>query len=174
MKATIVYESMFGNTERVAKAVADGLSRHAEVDVVNVDDFGSVPETGLLVVGGPTHVRGLSWPSSRAEAARQAMDEVRSKKNLRDWLGTLDRTSGDTPIATFDTRIGKPRWLAGSAATAAERRLKRLGFVPLVPPESFFVDIDKEETVLRDGELQRARDWGASLGEHFASLRAVG
>ncbi|AUI64561.1 hypothetical protein B1H26_23740 [Amycolatopsis sp. BJA-103] len=80
MRAMVVYESMFGNTEQVAKAVAEGLSPYAEVDVVNVDDVGSVAEAGLLVVGGPTHVHGMSWPSSRTEAGRQAVDGVR-------WLG---------------------------------------------------------------------------------------
>ncbi|WP_410659260.1 flavodoxin family protein [Amycolatopsis sp. lyj-112] len=54
MRAMVVYESMFGNTEQVAKAVADGLAPNAEVDVVNIDDVGSVAEADLLVVGGPT------------------------------------------------------------------------------------------------------------------------
>lgn len=167
MHATVVYESMFGNTEQVAESVAEGLAPYATVDVVNVDDARGVGDADLLVVGGPTHVRGMSWPSSRAEATRQAVDEVRSKKGLRDWLATLGHVSGDRPVATFDTRLGKPRWITGSAAAGAERKLRRLGFIPIVRPESFIVDTEKQPTVLRDGELERARDWGAALGKRF-------
>ncbi|WP_410661837.1 flavodoxin family protein [Amycolatopsis sp. lyj-112] len=170
MRAMVVYESMFGNTEQVAKAVADGLAPNAEVDVVNIDDVGSVAEADLLVVGGPTHVHGMSWPSSRTEAGRQAVEGVRSTKSLRDWVGTLDGVSGGNPVATFDTRIGQPRWLTGSAAMSVARKLRRLGFVPLAPSESFLVRTDKQEPVLRDGELARARDWGALLGKEFARL----
>lgn len=169
MQAMVVYESMFGNTEQVAKAVADGLAPYAEVSVVNVDDVKGAVDTDLLVVGGPTHMHGLSRPSSRTEATRQAVDEVRSRTGLRDWLGTLGRATGDGRVATFDTRIGKPRWLTGSAAIGAERKLRRLGFVPFVRPESFIVDTDKQQTVLRDGELERARDWGAALGKRLSN-----
>ncbi|WP_410582579.1 flavodoxin family protein [Amycolatopsis sp. lyj-108] len=173
MHAMVVYESMFGNTEQVATAVAEGLRPYAEIDIVNIDDVGSVAEADLLVVGGPTHVHGMSWPSSRTEAGRQSLDDVRSTKCLRDWVATLDRVSGGNPVATFDTRIGKPRWLTGSAAMSVARKLRRLGFVPLAPSESFLVRTDKQEPVLRDGELERARDWGASLGKEFAQLNKV-
>jgi flavodoxin len=36
MRSLVVYESMFGNTEQVARAIAAGLSTHMEVDVVPV------------------------------------------------------------------------------------------------------------------------------------------
>ncbi|OXM46117.1 flavodoxin family protein [Amycolatopsis alba] len=173
MRAMVVYESMSGNTEQVAKAVGEGLGRYTEVSVVNVDDVRSVPDADLLVVGGPTHVHGLSWPSSRSEAARQALDDVRSSTGLREWLGTLNRLPGG-PVAAFDTRMGKPRWLTGSAAVVALRRLRRLGRVPLVPPESFLVETDGQQPVLRAGELDRAREWGAALGRRFASVRKTG
>ncbi|MFD5093485.1 flavodoxin family protein [Amycolatopsis thailandensis] len=174
MRVMLVYESMFGNTERVAKAVGDGLMPFAEVSVVNVDDARSAPDTDLLVAGGPTHVHGLSWPSSRNEAGRQAEDDVRSSTGLRERLGTLNRVSGGRPVATFDTRLGKPRWLTGSAAVTAARRLRRLGFVPLVPAESFFVEMDGQRTVLRTGEVERAREWGAALGRRFVAAPKIG
>ncbi len=55
-RALVVFESMFGNTEAIARAVADGLGGGAEVDVV----------------GGPTHAFGMSRPSTRRSAAQQA------------------------------------------------------------------------------------------------------
>ena len=70
MKITIVYESMFGNTHEVAQAISDGV-READPDA----DVGCVPvgeaspelikSTDLLVVGGPTHIRGMTSGFSR-------------------------------------------------------------------------------------------------------------
>ncbi len=64
MRALVVYESMFGNTEAVARAVAGGLSGSMEVEVYEVSRAPS-PVTGpidLLVVGGPTHAFSLVAP----------------------------------------------------------------------------------------------------------------
>jgi hypothetical protein len=64
-------------------------------------------------------------------------------------------------VATFDTRIAKPR-LPGSAAAAAEKRLRRLGFRSVVAPKSFYVEGTTGPLV--DGEPERARRWGVALG----------
>lgn len=56
MKALVVYESMFGNTEQVARAVATGLGRHLDVELVAVANApDTVSDVDLVVVGGPTH-----------------------------------------------------------------------------------------------------------------------
>jgi flavodoxin len=67
MHAIVVYESMFGNTQRVAEAVAAGIAAHMTVELIEV---GAAPtqigeDVGLLVVGGPTHAFGLSRQSTR-------------------------------------------------------------------------------------------------------------
>jgi flavodoxin len=60
MRAVVVYESMFGDTRQVAEAIGDGLGLKFEVTVVAVDRLTTDQLRGidLLVVGGPTHVRG--------------------------------------------------------------------------------------------------------------------
>jgi hypothetical protein len=70
--------------------------------------------------------------------------------------------------AAFDTRIARPR-LPGSAAHAAEKRLRRLGFRIVAPAESFYV----EGTLgpLQAGERERARRWGKTLGSTIGDLR---
>ncbi|MFI1465582.1 flavodoxin family protein [Nocardia carnea] len=71
MRARVVYESVFGNTEAAATAIARGLQEHAEVDVVDVAD--ATPDShspvDLLVVGGPTHAFGMSRRQTRQDAA---------------------------------------------------------------------------------------------------------
>jgi hypothetical protein len=164
MRALVIYESMFGNTQLIADAVADGLSRHLPVKVLEV---GGAPTTidddvALLVVGGPTHAFGMSRPRTRQDAARQATDGLVSRGiGLREWLTTLE-APGQLAAAAFDTRVAKPR-LPGSAARAAEKQLRRrLRHPALMPGESFYV----EGTLgpLLEGETERARRWGETLG----------
>ena len=53
MRARVVYESMFGNTAAIARAIADGLRAHADVEVLSVVAAAEMPEPtiDLLVVG---------------------------------------------------------------------------------------------------------------------------
>ncbi|HSL25245.1 MAG TPA: flavodoxin domain-containing protein [Acidimicrobiia bacterium] len=73
MPALVVFESMFGNTEAIAKAVADGLTARMAVDIVEVGVAPAVlsDDVELLVVGGPTHAFGMSRPGTRQKAAEQ-------------------------------------------------------------------------------------------------------
>ncbi|WP_181773199.1 flavodoxin family protein [Amycolatopsis pittospori] len=170
MRTVVVFESMFGNTETLATAIGKGLAAHTDVDVLNVDeaprDWDGID---LLVVGGPTHALGMTRPATRKSALEQAGHGVRSATGLREWIGSCGSAQARIPVAVFDTRMAKPRWLTGSAARGAQKALRRHGGVPLVPCESFFVDVSKETTALRDGEQERAESWGAGLGRLLAA-----
>ena len=74
MRALVVYESMYGNTRAVAGDIADGLRAGYEVRVVPVAEATAERVAGadLLVVGGPTHMHGLSSASTRRTAAKAA------------------------------------------------------------------------------------------------------
>jgi hypothetical protein len=171
MAALLVFESMFGNTQQIADAVTEGLSKHLPVEQVEV---GTAPATigrdvELLVVGGPTHAFGLSRPGTRQSAAQQAEDGLVSTGiGVREWLGTLPKASSDVAVATFDTRVSKPR-LPGSAAAAAEKRLRRLGLRVLARSQSFFVEGTTGPLV--PGERERARRWGEELALEFTAAR---
>ena len=67
MRAVVVYESMYGNTHVVASNIADGLRAAYEVTLVPVAEASEdlVAEADLLIVGGPTHMHGLSSSASR-------------------------------------------------------------------------------------------------------------
>jgi hypothetical protein len=163
MRALVVYESMFGNTQTIADAVAGGVAHRMPVDAVEV---GGAPATldddvTLLVVGGPTHAFGMSRPRTRQDAATQAPDGlVSTRTGLREWLAALRAPVG-IAAAAFDTKVSKPN-LPGSAARAAEKRLRRLGFRIAAPAESFYVGGTLGP--LLDGEQDRALHWGDQLG----------
>jgi hypothetical protein len=171
-RALVVYESMFGNTEKIARAIADGLRVRMAVDLVEV---GAAPivvrDVDLVVVGGPTHAFGMSRRSTRESAGQQDADGlVSSGIGLREWLAALP-SGPDAPfMATFDTRVKRPR-VPGSAARAAGRRLRRLGFEPASYPQSFYVT--GMLGPLADGEEARARRWGEDLASSLALSAAA-
>jgi hypothetical protein len=172
MRALVVFESMFGNTEVVANAIAEGLAGPMQVETVEVGVAAARlgGDVGLLVVGGPTHAFGMSRAGTRQDAARQASAGLVSTGiGLREWLGGLQRSTG-VAAAAFDTRISKPR-LPGSAARAAEKRLRRLGFRIAAPAASFYVEGTTGPLV--GGERERARRWGELLRVRTDATTAV-
>src|SRR5687768_7425824 len=62
MKSLVVYESRFGNTALIARAVADALRERGSAHMLPVDEVTAADLDGLdlLVVGGPTHAHGVS------------------------------------------------------------------------------------------------------------------
>jgi hypothetical protein len=170
VKAVVVYESLYGNTHRIAEAVAEGLRSSATVDVLTVADAeqDAVEGADLVVVGGPTHIHGMVSHTSLRGAVEgaakkgQTPPEVDAESPvLRDWFDGL-ASAQHTPAAAFDTRLDKPKLLTGSAAKAIGRRLRRHGFDLVVEPESFV--LEDPDAPVGDAELERARDWGKSLG----------
>ena len=168
-RALVVYESMFGNTQAIAQAVAAGLSTRCETELVEVSAAPTVIESdvSVVVVGGPTHAFGLTRSSTREDAARQADGPLVSPGlGLREWLDAVIAPASPVIAAAFDTRIDEPR-VPGSAARGAVRRLRRRGFRVDARAESFFVSGTKGPLIT--GEIDRARAWGAHLAAERAS-----
>jgi hypothetical protein len=167
LRIAVIYESIYGNTGAIAGAIADGLREHGDVTLEPVDD-GVSADVDLLVVGAPTHAHGL--PTRMTRRAIEAAAEEAEKKGqpleggptpaMRSFLERLTKVGGTT-AACFDTRFDKSPLLTGSAAKTIAKKLERLGYELVGPPESFFVT--DSEGPLKEGELERARAWGASL-----------
>jgi flavodoxin I len=155
MKALIVYDSFFGNTEQVARAIGDALGAQAGVNVLRVGDVEPEHSVGLdlLIVGSPT--RGFS-PSP---AIKKFLADV-PKQGLR-----------GVTVAAFDTRIAlsdvNSRVLPifvkifGYAAQPIADRLTKKGGKLCLPPEGFFVQ--GTEGPLKAGELERAAAWAKQI-----------
>lgn len=185
MRALVVYESMFGNTQRIAEAIAEGLRSSVsdegerEVDVREVGSLaGKIDDVDLLdldlldllVVGGPIHAWGMTRESSRKDVRKQAGNTaiVSTGIGIREFLANIhDTDHGQRPAAaTFDTAI-RTRWFpTGSSAKPAARRLAKHGYRLIAKPEHFYVG--GKTGPLLEGELERARAWGAKLGSDVA------
>ncbi len=164
MRSLLVYESMFGNTRAVAEAVADGLRRHGDVEIVEVGDAPDTVEgVDLLVIGAPTHAFGMSRPATRDDAAQRARAAntslVSRRDGVREWVARV-RLSSPTRLAVFDTKVARPR-LPGSAAKAVAKRLRGAP-VELAAEVRHFLVVDTLGPLV-DGEVERARQWGAKL-----------
>jgi flavodoxin len=174
MRAVVVYESMYGNTRAVAEAVADGLRPVLDVVVVPVGraDPAIVEGAGLLVVGGPTHVHGMTRRRSRemaAEVARKpgstvVLEEGAGGPGVREWMASLGHVN--VYAAAFDTRAHGPKAFTGQASKGISRELGRHSAHLLTGPESFLVT---KENSLEEGEEQRARRWGEQLAADVAA-----
>ncbi len=182
LKAVVVYESMYGNTHLIADAVAEGVveatgASDEGVVVVAVDhaDPDVLSGVDLLVVGGPTHVHGMSRAKTRQaamEAAREPdsdleVDPDAEGVGLRDWFDALGPVAANA--AAFDTRMKGPQAITGRASKGIAKRLRDRGCTLVVEPESFLVT---KENHLLDDESAHARDWGRRLVAALEERRA--
>lgn len=159
MRALVMYESIWGNTEAIARAVAAGIGH--DVEIVSTDDAPpTLPDdVDLVVVGGPTHAFSMSSMTTRESARQQGAASI-PLRGIREWLEGLPAPTRRVRVATFDTRTVAPR-LPGSAAKKAMKRLVALGLEPAAKPETF--GVHGYDGPLADGEEERANAWGASL-----------
>jgi len=175
MRAVVVYESMYGNTRAIAEAIGDGLRPVHEVAVVPVGraDPEVLDGAALLVVGGPTHIHGMTRPRSREMAAEVAhkpgstvvLDEGAAGPGVREWLAALPHLN--VLAAAFDTRANGPAAFTGRASEGISRELSRHGVHLVAGPESFLVT---KENLLEAGEETRARRWGEQLAAETTDL----
>src|SRR4051794_34576661 len=158
----VVYESVWGNTAAVAEAIAEGLETRAfATDAVPADELAGAD---LIVAGSP--VFGFSLPTERMRKSilhgeSDGPPPDLSHPSLRSWLDSLPLSQGR--CAAFETRIW---WSPRGATGTIEKRLSARGYSPIAKAEKFVVR-DKYGP-LRDGELDRAREWGRSLREATA------
>ena len=144
MKTLVVYDSLHGNTERIAKAIGDALTGEVEVLRVGEVDPSEVKTLDLLFVGSPTH-------GGRASPA------------MREFLGKVQAPALEgTNVAAFDTRLST-RWVGifGYAAGRIAKSLKKKGGTLVLSPEAFYVK--GTEGPLKEGELERAAAWAKEI-----------
>ena len=165
--AVVVYESLFGDAEKIARAIAEGLSWNLDVEVIAARD--APPELGsdvrLLVVGGPNHALSMPRPATREGAVKQHGAPIPdTTTGLHEWLETV-AVRGRIAAAAFDTRMDHPRLITAMdhAARTEEKLLHQLGATLAAPAEHFHV-LDVKGP-LAAGEEDRARQWGQAIAE---------
>jgi flavorubredoxin len=150
MNTVVVYDSQYGNTERIAQTIADALRAFGQAQAVRVDPAHPVSLQGmdLLILGSPT--QGL-----KPTLAMQSFVETISSQQIR-----------GRAVACFDTRFRGFMWKS-SAAPHMSSQLRTMGVELLIQPESFFVKFMKAEGPLLAGEVERAATWAKMLREKY-------
>jgi hypothetical protein len=160
VKAVVVYESLWGNTAAIARAIAEGMgppcralstAQACEAEMETVD---------FVVAGAP--ILGFTLPTDSMRQ-QEATDRKAPKPadlshpSMRNWLKTLPKSDGK--CAAFETRIW---WSPGSSAKQILQGLEKAGYRP-VEREKFLVTGGYGP--LKDGEVERAKAWGAKLAQ---------
>jgi flavodoxin len=151
MNAAVVYESLWGNTAAIAGAIADGIGESAVALSTSQADAAALAGVGLIVAGAP--ILGFSLPT---EQMRENIAKTPGPGPAPD----LSSPAGAVGYATFETRIW---WSPGSAAKTIAKALASKGYREAAPAEKFLVT--GRYGPLKDGELERARAWGAAIGK---------
>ena len=146
MKALIVYDSVYGNTEKIARAIAEAITPSGEVKVLRAGEANpsELESIDLLIVGSPTH-GGRPTP-----AVQNLLNKVPKLQGIK--------------VAAFDTRIPtKLVRVFGYAAGRIANNLKKKGSTLIASPEGFFVT--GGQGPLKEGELERAAAWAKGILE---------
>jgi flavodoxin I len=144
MKTLVIFDSMYGNTEKIARAMAAALSGEVVIRRANEVIPGDLQKIDRLFIGSPTQ-------GGRPLKSMQAFIDSLNETNLK-----------GIKTAVFDTRI-PAKWVTvfGFAAGKIAGALKKKGAVIITKEEGFLVKASKGP--LLDGELERAAEWAKQL-----------
>jgi len=159
MNALVIYDSQFGNTEQIARAIGRELSPSYTVTIARIKEIvpARLAEYDLIVAGSPTQ-------------------RFRPTAGMTEYLKSIPAGAlAGIRVAAFDTRltveeIEKVAILAffvrifGYAAAPIARQLMKKGGRQAAAPEGYYVA--GMEGPLVSGELERASSWARSLALH--------
>ncbi|MFL5774803.1 MAG: flavodoxin [Chloroflexota bacterium] len=160
MKAVVVYESLFGNTAAIARAIAEGIGPGARAVTTDEATEVVVSDADVVIAGAPVIAFGLASEKTlqgigKDEQAAPTPPDV-AHPSMKSWLERLP--TGRAQSAAFETRLW---WSPRGATGAIEKGLRGAGYVSIGKPGKFVVE--GKYGPLREGELDRARRWGHEL-----------
>lgn len=146
MRVLVVYDSVYGNTEKIAEAIGRGIGGDAKVVRVSKSALADAGPVDMLVVGSPTLGGRPSQP-------------------VQDFLaGIPETTVKGMKVAAFDTRYsGKFVKMFGFAAEKIAESMVSKGAKLAAPPEGFVVTGKKGP--IREGEHERAALWAKEIAK---------
>lgn len=151
MKALVVYDSVFGNTEKVAQAIATALQ--TAVLPVNQATPENLSGLDVLVIGSPT--RGFRPTEGISQLLNALAKDQLAGVGVAAFDTRIDLTTIDSSVFRFIVDKG------GYAANTIAKALEKKGGNLLASPEGFLVT--GEQGPLKDGELERATAWAGQI-----------
>jgi flavodoxin len=161
VKALILYDSVYGNTEKIALAIGEALTPQNQVSVVKVGEVNPDQFAGLdlLIVGAPTQ-RFRTTPAMSNLLKTIPPTSLKSAKVAAFDTRLAIEEINKTPILAFFVRLfGKNAYAAWPIANQLKKKGGRLAG----SPEGFLVQ--GMEGPLAEGELERAADWARQIAQ---------
>lgn len=152
MKALIVYDSLYGNTEKIAKAIGSAISPEARVLHAGKADFSALEGTDILVVGSPTHAGRPTAP------IKNFLEKIPANALKNKCIASFDTRSSTEGQGAFIKGLVK---FFGYAAPRIAKALQEKGASVIAEPQGFAVK--GKEGPLEKGELERAAKWAAGI-----------
>jgi flavodoxin len=153
MSTLVLYDSKFGNTEHLARIIAEHLNTQAHhISTLSTDRLAGVE---LLVVGCPT--QGMGPTEATRDAVKALPDGSLKGIKVAAFDTRFDFDTIEKPLPRLATSFLKLRF----AAKPLEALLEAKGGQPVAPAEGFFVT--GNEGPLREGEAERAAEWASRL-----------
>ena len=149
-KGIVIYDSNYGNTERVARALAAGLEQGGvETDCVNIlgVDVEKLREYSLIAIGGPTHIASMS------KSMKEFLEKI-SAHDLRGAKGFAFDTRNPSRFNAFDMN---------GAAKRIEGKMRKMKAKMIRRRESALVE--GREGPLHDDILERFTGIGSDIAE---------
>jgi flavodoxin I len=146
MKTLVIYDSAYGNTEKIARAIGGAIVGEVKIQRAGEVNLSELKAYDLVIIGAPTQ-------------------GGRPTKPLQDFLaGVPANAFQGIKFASFDTRLSK-KWVGifGYAAGKIAETLKTNGGNMIGNPEGFFVK--GREGPLADGEIERAAAWAKEIAK---------
>lgn len=153
MKTLVIYDSVFGNTEKVAQSIAAALGTQAVP--VSQAEAGQLRGLDLLVVGSPT--RKFSPTEDISKLLKDLSKDYLTGACVAAFDTRIDLETIDSKVFRFVVDKG------GYAARTIAKSLEKKGGRLAAPGEGFYVT--GEQGPLKDGELERAADWASRLAK---------
>jgi flavodoxin len=155
MKALILYDSVYGNTEKIALAIGNALGPQEDVSVIKVSDAkpGQFAGLDLFIVGAPT--QRFRTTTAMSDLLKMIPENILKGVKVAAFDTRLSINEiNKTPILAFFVRLFG---VNAYAARPIANRLKKKGGKLAGSPEGFFVE--GIEGPLVEGELERAVNW---------------
>jgi hypothetical protein len=159
MNAIVDYESLWGNTAAIAHAIAEGIGPEARALSTAEATAAEIAGADLIVAGAPVHAFSLPTDQSRRNAGggdgKTPAPDL-SHPPMRTWLAGL--AAGQGRYAAFETAF---KWSPSGVPKAISKALEGAGYRRAAKAHRFL--IAGGSGPLRDGELEKAKAWGAEL-----------
>ena len=149
-KAIVVYESKYGDTKRVAEAIAEGMREvpgvEAVLNEVKEVELDKLTEFDAILVGSPNHMGSAT-------------------KGIRKFIDELGRLSPGVKLgAVFDTYIGRD---FEKAVKKMEKQIgEKVPGLKLAAP-GLSIKVEGMKGPISEGELPKGKEFGVKMASQL-------